>query len=235
MTSQSPRIYIYKITFDEVSYYYYGVHKEKTFGEEYWGSPYTHKWIWEFYTPKKQVLQLFDFTDQGWVEANEIEKRIIRPFFNTDKWCINENCAGIFSIGHQKEAGRKGGKTAYEKGVGVHGYTKEQRSENIKKNMEKIHKTQKELGIGFWGMTREQRQENGRKGEEKRKTLKLGIYGISPERRIEITKKAGKIGGSKAGNQKWMCLETGYVTNAGALTNYQKKRGIDTSKRVRIS
>ena len=44
MTSQSPRIYIYKITFDEVLYYYYGVHKEKYFNQEYWGSPVTHKW-----------------------------------------------------------------------------------------------------------------------------------------------------------------------------------------------
>ena len=39
----------------------------------------------------------------------------------------------------------------------------------------------------------------------------------------------------KVNSQKWMCLETGFVTNAGALTSYQKKRGIDTSKRRRIS
>jgi hypothetical protein len=65
MTSQSPRIYLYKITFEEVPYYYYGVHKETKFGEEYWGSPKTNKWCWELYTPKKQILQLFDFTDEG--------------------------------------------------------------------------------------------------------------------------------------------------------------------------
>ena len=35
MTSQSPRIYTYKITFQEVPYYYYGVHKEKRFDEYY--------------------------------------------------------------------------------------------------------------------------------------------------------------------------------------------------------
>ena len=56
MTKQSPRIYTYKITFEEVPYYYYGVHKEKRFNEEYWGSPHTNKWAWEFYTPKKQIL-----------------------------------------------------------------------------------------------------------------------------------------------------------------------------------
>jgi hypothetical protein len=48
-----PRIYVYKITFLEVPYYYYGVHKEKYFNEEYWGSPVTHKWVWDFYTPKE--------------------------------------------------------------------------------------------------------------------------------------------------------------------------------------
>ena len=69
MTSQSPRIYIYKITFEEVPYYYYGVKKEKYFNEEYWGSPITNKWCWELYTPKKQILQLFDYTDEGYVEA----------------------------------------------------------------------------------------------------------------------------------------------------------------------
>jgi hypothetical protein len=29
MTSQSPRIYTYKITFEEVPYYYYGMKAEK--------------------------------------------------------------------------------------------------------------------------------------------------------------------------------------------------------------
>jgi hypothetical protein len=53
-----PRIYTYKITFEEVPYYYYGVHKEKTFNEEYWGSPVTNKWCWEFYTPKKTNIRI---------------------------------------------------------------------------------------------------------------------------------------------------------------------------------
>jgi hypothetical protein len=48
-----PRIYTYKITFEEVPYYYYGSKKEKVFDEEYCGSPVTNKWCWELYTPKK--------------------------------------------------------------------------------------------------------------------------------------------------------------------------------------
>ena len=104
MTSQSPRIYIYKITFEEVLYYYYGSHKEKKYDEEYWGSPVTNKWCWELYTPKKQILQLFDYTDKGWLEALGVEKRVIKQFYNTDKWCLNENCAGGFSLSSLKNS-----------------------------------------------------------------------------------------------------------------------------------
>jgi hypothetical protein len=31
-----------------------------------------------------------------------------------------------------------------------------------------------------------------------------------------------------------MCSETGYITTSGPLSIYQRKRGIDTSKRKRI-
>jgi hypothetical protein len=61
MTSQSPRIYLYKITFEEVPYYYYGVHKEKKFDEYYVGTPVTHKWCWELYTPKKQIQNSLEY------------------------------------------------------------------------------------------------------------------------------------------------------------------------------
>ena len=98
MTLQSPRIYTYKITFGEVPYYYSGVHKERRFDEEYWGSPETNKWCWELYNPKKQILEIFPFTDEGWIEANKVEQRLIKPVFNTDKWCLNESCAGTISI-----------------------------------------------------------------------------------------------------------------------------------------
>jgi len=34
-----PRIYTYKITFEEIPDWYWGVHKERYFGEPYLGSP----------------------------------------------------------------------------------------------------------------------------------------------------------------------------------------------------
>ena len=50
----------------------------------------------------------------------------------------------------------------------------------------------------------------------------------------------GKGGGYKKKEdptslQKWMCEETGYISNPGALSKYQKSRGIDTFKRKRIA
>jgi len=305
MTSQSPRIYIYKITFEEVLYYYYGVHKEKYFNEEYWGSPVTHKWMWNFYTPKKQILEIFPFTDEGWLEAQEVEKRIIKPVFNTDKWCLNENCGGIISTdslimngkisgnknkelglgicgltyeervkyskngretqkknnlgiyeftveqkieygkiggnvckeknlgvcGLSKEelsnAGKIGGPKSYKLGLGVHGRTKEQMTEDGKKGGYITGPKFYELGIGIHGRTKEQMSEDGKKGAQKAKELCVGLYGVTTEQRSETAKKVN--------SQKWMCLETGYVANPGALSTYQKNRGIDTSKRVKIS
>jgi hypothetical protein len=238
MTSQSPRIYTYKITFDEVPYYYYGVHKEKKFGEYYMGSPVANKWCWELYTPKKQILEIFDFTDEGWIEAQEVEKRLIQPVFNTDKWCLNESCGGFLSLDVLSMSGKIGGTKSYELGIGIHAQTLEEKREIVKKS----HKTQKELGIGLWGMTAEQKSERGKRGGNKVKELKVGICGLTRKERIKNGKICGKLGNPKSksenakkvNSQRWMCEETGHVSNPGGLSKYQRAKGIDTSKRVRI-
>lgn len=299
MTLQSPRIYIYKITFEEVPYYYYGVHKEERYNEYYIGSSITHKWAWDFYTPKKQILQLFDFTDEGWLGAQEVEKRIIKPVYNTDKWCLNENCGGIISLDILKKNGKKvsekysslngikNGNRTKELGIGIHGRTKKQMTEDGKKGGLISGKKCYELGKGIFKRTKEKISEDGRKGGEKIKELGIGIHGRTKEQMTEDGKKGGKIVGTKnyemkigifgrneeqhsidskiggkiakelglgihaltpeqqtqrsknaaknTNSQKWMCLETGYISNAGALTHYQKARDIDTSKRKRVS
>ena len=245
MTSQSPRIYTYKITFEEVPYYYYGVKKEKYYDQEYWGSPKTNKWCWELYTPKKQILEIFDYTDEGWEQANKIEQRLIKPVYNNDIWCLNESCAGVCSI----EIKRKTGKMTQELGIGIFAQTKEQLQENGRKvgtkyghiGGKKSAPKRKELKTGIFGLTKDQMRENSKKSTGGRvvKELKLGICGLTHEQRVENGKKygskAGKLGSAKTNAQKWECTETGYVTNAGALSAYQKARGIDTSKRRRIS
>jgi general stress protein YciG len=253
MTSQSPRIYTYKITFEEVPYYYYGSHKEKQFDEKYWGTPVTHKWCWELYTPKKQILELFDYTDEGWLEANEVEKRIIKQFYNADRWCLNENCGGNFSIKHQQKAGRKSGLSHKQNGTGFFKLTKEERSELSKKCGKKGGTKTKELGVGIFSIPPDKKSETSHKTGKKVKELGIGIFSRTPEKISEDCKKGGsktyiestgvfsitpeerKEINKRTNSQKWMCLETGYITTAGPLSNYQKARGIDTSKRKRIS
>jgi hypothetical protein len=109
----TPRIYTYKVTFEEIPHWYWGVHKEKKFGEFYIGSPKTHKWMWEFYTPKIQILEFFPYTDEGWKEANLVEKRLIKPDLN-NLLCLNENCGGCISLACASEGGKIGGNKIHE-------------------------------------------------------------------------------------------------------------------------
>ena len=226
MTSYSPRIYTYKITFLEVPYYYYGVHKEKVFGEEYWGSPYTHKCVWNFYTPKKQILEIFPFTNEGWLEAQEVESRIIKPFYQTDKWCLNENCGGKISLDSCKKAGIY----VYESKIGWFKFSKEERVKISKFAGKKGGKKSKELGVGIFGLTKEERREHASKMGKLSYELGTGIHGRTEQKIIEDCKKGAK----NTNSQKWMCTETGYITTSGPLTLYQKTREINTKNRIKI-
>jgi hypothetical protein len=252
MTSQSPRIYLYKITFEEVPYYYYGVHKEKYFNEDYCGSPVTHKWCWELYTPKKQILQLFQFSDEGWIEAQEVETRLIRPVYNTDKWCLNESCGGKVSLSIRRKTGKRIGKRNRELGLGIFTLTKEQMSENGKKiahnnmknktaifaqtteerreNGKKAAEVNRKNGTGLFGLSAEQRSENGKKVSAKNKENKVGIFALTTEQLVENAKKGGAISSKIINAQRWECCITGYVSTAAGVVSYQKGKGIDTSK-----
>jgi hypothetical protein len=59
---------------------------------------------------------------------------------------------------------------------------------------------------------------------------KLGMYKMTPEEHSA----AGRKGGTASASQRWKCTKTGYVSNAGPLTVYQRNRGIDPSNRIRI-
>jgi hypothetical protein len=225
MTSQSPRIYLYKITFEEVTYYYYGVHKEKYFNEEYWGTPITNKWCWEFYTPKKQILEIFDNTDDGWLEAQEVEKRLIKPFYNIDKWCLNEHCGGKISLNVLRNNGKIIGRKCKKEKLGIFGMTEEQN----KISRKKAHDTQKKMKIGFYGSDKEFKIKNGQKTGSDNAKMKRGCFSLNKEERTFISKNAVK----KTNSQKWQCLETGYVSTSAGVVAYQRGKGIDTSKNNR--
>jgi hypothetical protein len=103
------------VTFEEIPDWYWGIHKESKFNDGYLGSPYTHAWKWEFYTPHLQVLEVFPYTDEGWVEAREVENRCILPDLN-NLLCLNEHCGGSTSL----EIRRKTGKRMFRESKGIH-------------------------------------------------------------------------------------------------------------------
>ena len=248
MTQKSPRIYLYKITFEEVPYYYYGVHKEKKYNEYYMGSPVTNKWCWELYTPKKQILQLFDFTDEGWFKSLEIEKRLIKPVYTTDMWCLNESCNGKISLDvrrktgqktydlgiglhaqtleQRQELGRRCGKRNYELGIGVHGRSKEQMIIDAKKGGCRTY----ELGVGVHALSKEQQSKKSKKTAEMNRERKTAVFALTKEERSAAGKKGGKV----VASQRWICTESGHISTPGGLSRYQKAKGIDTTKRKRI-
>lgn len=58
-----------------------------------------------------------------------------------------------------------------------------------------------------------------------------GMFALTEKER----KNNSSRGGKSVSSHKWMCLQTGHISNAAGLATYQKSRGIDTSKRVRLS
>ena len=100
-------------------------------------------------------------------------------------------------------------------------------SEQLSKNAVKGGTRTKELKLGVHSRTEDKMTEDGRKGGLLTYNKKIGIHGMSFEQKSE--------NGKRTIMQKWKCLETGFITNAASLTNYQKARGIDTTKRARVS
>jgi len=115
----------------------------------YLGSPVTHKWLWEFYTPKIQILEFFPYSGEGWKEARKVEDRLIIPDLN-NPWCLNEHYGGIMSLDVCSAGGRK-----------VH----EEKDENGKsKQAMRMAARAIELGVGATARTPEKMAEDGRKG-----------------------------------------------------------------------
>ena len=78
--------YVYKITFEEVPHFYFGVrsHTDPK-NDTYLGSPKTHKNYWEIYTPKMQILYKFS----SWDLAYKVEIELIKQNIQ-NKYCLNE-------------------------------------------------------------------------------------------------------------------------------------------------
>lgn len=144
-----------------------------------------------------------------------------------------EKGAGIHSLTQEELLyfAKKGGEKTKEMGVGIHALTPEQRQEHGRKYGKIGGKVSaqrnKDLEVGFYALTTEQRSENGKKGGNKSKNNGTGIHAETTEQRSQRMKEIN--------SQKWMCLETNYISSPSGLTTYQKNRSIDTAKRIRIS
>ena len=140
--------------------------------------------------------------------------------------CKHEK-TGIFAISPERksEISKRTVIKNKENKVGIFSLTFEEKSKNSKKTAIK----NVENKVGIFSQNKEQLIENGKKGGKKCKELGLGVFSQT----LEQMKENGK----KTNAQRWECCETGYVSTPAGLSQYQKKRGIDTSKsnRIRIS
>ncbi len=130
----------------------------------------------------------------------------------------------------------KGGQKSVETGnAGWTHVSAQVKRENGKKNSQKLMAEKR----GIHGASSEQRRAwnkvNGAKGchAAGRSALEkgVGLFGLSHEETVANAKK----GASVINSIQWVCLETGHLSTSGPLTKWQKKRGIDPSRRVRLA
>jgi hypothetical protein len=245
---KSPRIYLYKITFEEIPDWYWGVHKEKKFGEFYMGSPHTHAWKWKFYTPKKQILQFFEYNEEGWRQANLIEDRLIRPDLN-NPLCLNESVSGHYSLEAASRGGKIGGKKTHkdktEDGKSKHGLRcakasnasmpPEQKSKYGRETAKRLNAKKDDQGRSVNAVKgaeacNKEKDDQGRSINAV-KRAKAALASMTPE---EITERARK-GGEAVSKQVWESTIDGFRGRACSVALHNKANGWDLNSRRRIS
>lgn len=198
---------------------------------------YTYKYVWEdgtpYYIGKGQENRAFK--NHGDIPVPKDRNRII---------FLIENVSEKEAFQHEKEMikfyGRKDlgtgpllNKTSGGQGVSNRVITEELREkyrEAGKVGGEITGNRCKENKTGVCGQSLEKMRENGRKSGNKNKENKTGFCGMT----LEELSEAGKKGVKVTNAQKWQCTQTGYVSTSGPLTHYQNKRGIDTTKRIKV-
>jgi hypothetical protein len=224
-----PRIYTYKVTFEEIPDWYWGSHKEKKYGEGYLGSPDTHAWKWGFYTPILEICEFFSYTDEGWVEALKVEKRCIKPDLN-NPLCLNENVGGLLSL----EANRRGGNISAER---LH---EEKDDFGRSFHMLSIHKEKDDLGrsihtLKAFERVHEEKDDTG-KSVNAVKAGKAGHEEKDDLGRSVNAVRGGKEGGKVTASQKWRDPQHPELGEhpPGPLTMMQKRRGYPHGKENRV-
>lgn len=185
---------------------------------EYFGS-YTDQ---VFKPTQKIILGTYD-TEKELAKAEEI----LHAFYdvkNNPHFSNKHNAEENFYFTSEELSlfGKKGGKIRKQQLIEEGFYSTKKQSIRGKKGGRKLVN----LGLGIHGMSKEELSKAGKKGGEINKKNKTGICGLTKDQRSKTT--------TKTNLQKWQCTKTGFITNAGCLSQYQKKKGIDTSHRIRI-
>jgi hypothetical protein len=228
---KSPRIYTYRVTFEEIPHWYWGVHKEKKFGETYLGSPCTHKWMWEFYTPKVQILEFFPYTEEGWKEANLVEDRLITPDLN-NPLCLNERSKLKSSLKSCSKGGKIGGLATHQE------KNEEGKSVRAVEYAKRLHSRKDELGRSVAAMETLSKLHSERDAEGKsihaRKMGKKSHQKKNKEGKSERAVEIGSKGGKSSTSQVWESIIDGFRSTAGNVAKHNRAKGWDPAARIRI-
>lgn len=219
-----------------MSWYYWGVHTDN--GKPYFGSPRTHKWIWDFYDCEIQILERFETRKA----AEEAETRLIRNTWD-DPCCLNENCGGNIS----QEGRLRGIQTQREQNIGLFNPSNRQPSLGGKSGGPVGGRKTHDLGIGVHASGVAQRggiiggkvsadlghlqrnaKEYGLRGGPAAFNKKVGVHDpayLSSEQ----YKQHRANGGKKSGSYRYRCNVTGYEGVCVNVIKHQKKLGIEPS------
>ena len=85
----------------------------------------------------------------------------------------------------------------------------------------------KESGLGICGLSKEQRIKNGKLGSKKAREMCVGIYALTPERRSEISKKAGKITGDKLAKEFVLKSPTGEIIYGKNIRKFCRENNLN--------
>jgi hypothetical protein len=181
--------YTYKVTFPGLPWFYYGYHRDN--GKPYFGSPSTHKWIWDFYECEIQILEWFETRE----EALSVEQRLIRPFLN-DPFCLNEACGGQPSGEARKRGASQAGKNQPKEVKRQNGLkSQEVHRQNgtgvfCRDNQIRAAQISAEVYGGFRNLGEKERKENSKKANEIQKERKTGRFSSEHQRRLALLPKS---------------------------------------------
>jgi hypothetical protein len=237
--------------------YYYTYYSYEEWGRGYFGSrgckclPEEDKGYFgsfkdKTFRPTRKIILRSDYTTRAEAYTDEIilqeyYKVVENPHFANRAYQTSTSfrCPPI-TTEKKRQSSRNNIKKLMEEKKGIFSLTSEERSRNSKIIYES--------GGGFAVLTYEERVFNAKRAAQIAIQNKAGIHGLTKEQRVEIAKENYNNGkgiasitpekrseySRKNASQRWKCLETGYICNAGGLSTYQKARGIDTTKRVRL-